>query len=307
MTSVKSINFDDVKVSTKTIIITTNMTSDIQYLYKNLPVTDYVVQPKKRGRRKKVVVEDPNKDIQDGSIITLKYLQNVRGAILKSSKSSSAGYFRNSLTVVMHVCGKLVNFKISENGKIQMTGCKEDSHAEHAVKHFYKHVSSLQSASPQTTPVYTLNNSSNFYAVFFTVMTNIDFSLGFNVNRENLDKYINAETEYTSLLEASMGYTGVNIKIPLKKPTDLTFKWLEYNKTQENWQEDHVSYDKYLSILDDKERRKELNKERFHTFLVFQSGEVIMSSMHIKYMKNMYSEFMGIIEKCSDSIKEETA
>jgi hypothetical protein len=296
-------NFDDVKVSTKTIIITTNMTSDIQYLYKNLPVTDYVVQPKKRGRRKKVVVEDPNKDIQDGSIITLKYLQNVRGAILKSSKSSSAGYFRNSLTVVMHVCGKLVNFKISENGKIQMTGCKEDSHAEHAVKHFYTHVSSLQTPS---SPVYTLNGP-RFYAVFFTVMTNIDFSLGFNVNRENLDQYINANTEYTSLLEASMGYTGVNIKIPLKKPTDLTFKWLEYNTTDQCWDENHVSYDKYLSILDDKERRKELNKERFHTFLVFQSGEVIMSSMHIKYMKEMYKEFINTIEKCIDSIKEKTA
>ncbi len=294
-----SINFEDVKVSTKTIIITTNMTSDIQYLFKNLPITDYVVQPKKRGRRKKVVVEDPNKDIQDGSIITLKYLQNIRGAILKSSKSNSAGYFRNSLTVVMHVCGKLVNFKISENGKIQMTGCKEDSHAEHAVKHFYRHISSLQTDSP----VYTLNGP-NFYAVFFTVMTNIDFSLGFNVNRENLNKYINASTEYRSLLEASMGYTGVNIKIPLKKPTDLTFKWLEYNKEKGDWDENLVSYDKYLSILDDKERRKELNKERFHTFLVFQSGEVIMSSMHIKYMKDMYSKFMGIVSDCNDLIKE---
>ena len=294
-----SINFEDVKVSTKTIIITTNMTSDIQYLFKNLPITDYVVQPKKRGRRKKVVVEDPNKDIQDGSIITLKYLQNIRGAILKSSKSNSAGYFRNSLTVVMHVCGKLVNFKISENGKIQMTGCKEDSHAEHAVKHFYRHISSLQTDSP----VYTLNGP-NFYAVFFTVMTNIDFSLGFNVNRENLNKYINASTEYRSLLEASMGYTGVNIKIPLKKPTDLTFKWLEYNKEKGEWDENLVSYDKYLSILDDKERRKELNKERFHTFLVFQSGEVIMSSMHIKYMKDMYSKFMGIVSDCNDLIKE---
>ncbi len=295
------INFEDVKVSTKTIIITTNMTSDIQYLFKNLPITDYVVQPKKRGRRKKVVVEDPNKDLQDGSIITLKYLQNVRGAILKSSKSSSAGYFRNSLTVVMHVCGKLVNFKISENGKIQMTGCKEDSHAEQAVKHFFKHISSLQS----DVPVYTLNGA-NFYAVFFTVMTNIDFSLGFNVNRENLDQYINDNTDYTSLLEASMGYTGVNIKIPLKKPTDLTFKWLEFVKEKNAWEENYVSYDKYLSILDDKERRKELNKERFHTFLVFQSGEVIMSSMHIKYMKDMYSKFMGIVNDCNDLIREKT-
>lgn len=126
------------------------------------------------------------------------------------------------------------------------------------------------------------------------------------MNRENLDQYINDNTDYTSLLEASMGYTGVNIKIPLKKPTDLTFKWLEYDKVKEAWDENYVSYDKYLSILDDKERRKELNKERFHTFLVFQSGEVIMSSMHIKYMKDMYSKFMGIVNDCNDLIREKT-
>ena len=31
-----------------------------------------------------------------------------------------------------------------------------------------------------------------------TVMTNIDFNLGFLINRENLDKYINRNTDYNS-------------------------------------------------------------------------------------------------------------
>ncbi len=291
------INFDDVKVSTKTIIITTNMTSDIEYLFKHLPVTDYVVQPKKRGRRKKAPSEDPNRDLPHGSIITLKYLTHVRGAILKSSKSADSGYFRNSLTVVMHVCGKLVNFKISQNGKIQMTGCKMDEHAEQAVRFFYHHVTALRS----DVPVFTLTGSS-FYAVFFTVMTNIDFSLGFNVKREQLDQFINANTDYTSLLEASMGYTGVNIKMPLKKPTDLTFKKLEF--VDGEWAESQITYAKYLSLLDDKDRKKEMNKERFHTFLVFQSGEVIMSSMHLRYMPQMYNEFISIIDQCKEQIVE---
>jgi hypothetical protein len=180
-----------------------------------------------------------------------------------------------------------------------MTGCKVDEHAEMAVKHFYRLVTSLRS----DVPIYTLNGP-NFYAVFFTVMTNIDFSLGFNVKRENLDKFINTRTPYHSLLEASMGYTGVNIKIPLRKPTDLTFKWLECNSDTGAWTESFVPYSKYLSILDDKERKKEVNKERFHTFLVFQSGEVIMSSMHIKYMQPMYNEFIDIIDQCKQNIIE---
>jgi hypothetical protein len=301
MSTIPRINFDEVKVSTKTIIVTTNMTSDIEYLFKHLPITEYVVLPKKRGRRKKSAVEDPNRDLPDGSIITLKYLREVRGAVLKASKSANAGYFRNSLTVVMHVCGKLVNFKISENGKIQMTGCKVDEHAEMAVKHFHRLVTALQADGD---PIITLHGE-KFHAVFFTVMTNIDFSLGFNINRERLDQFINSsQTQYTSLLEASMGYTGVNIKIPLRKPTDLQFKVIEYQPDTASWADSMIPYSKYLALLDDKERRKEAAKERFHTFLVFQSGEVIMSSMHIKYMKHMYDEFIGIIERCKDQIVE---
>ena len=57
----------------------------------------------------------------------------------------------------------------------------------------------------------------NFEAILVPAMRNIDFSLGFYVNREELDSYINEETEYTSLLETSFGYTGVNIKIPMNK------------------------------------------------------------------------------------------
>ena len=57
-------------------------------------------------------------------------------------------------------------------------------------------------------------NGAVFTVNFITVMTNIDFNVGFIVNRENLDKYMNQQTEHNSLLETSFGYTGVNIKFP---------------------------------------------------------------------------------------------
>ena len=46
--------FDDIKVSTKTIIAKTNMTIDLRKLFDYLPITNYIVFPKKRGRKKKI-------------------------------------------------------------------------------------------------------------------------------------------------------------------------------------------------------------------------------------------------------------
>jgi hypothetical protein len=122
--------FDTIPVSTKTVIATTNWNVDIKKLFKFLPITPYHVLPKKRGRKKKVEMVDLNKDVPNGSIVTLKYQETpkhekeIRGVEVKHKKGSDLkGYFRNSVTVVMKVDDKLLNFKISKNGKFQITGC----------------------------------------------------------------------------------------------------------------------------------------------------------------------------------------
>ena len=78
--------FDDISVSTKTIIGISNLTIPISDLYQVLSVEKYVVIPKKRGRQKKIFREDPNKDLKEGSIITLKYQDECRGVDLNAKK-----------------------------------------------------------------------------------------------------------------------------------------------------------------------------------------------------------------------------
>ena len=65
-------NFDDIKVSTKTFIVMTNISLNIDNLFKFLPITDYILVPKRRGRKKKNEPDDPNKNLLSGSIITLE-------------------------------------------------------------------------------------------------------------------------------------------------------------------------------------------------------------------------------------------
>lgn len=307
-------DFDKIDVSTKTFIVMTNISLNIDNVFNFLPITNYIVVPKRRGRKKKIKPIDPNKDIKNGSIITLEYLNKIRGVDLKKKKKKNkdkkkrGNYFRNSVTVVMIIDGKRINFKVSRNGKIQMTGCKFDKHSESCVKWFWHYIK-------DTKDIYEIvDNKGNdvdsppkpieMKAIFIPAMRNIDFGLNFLVDREKLDEYFNMCTGYHSLLETSFGYTGVNIKIPVKKSIlDLQLKQLVC--IDGIWQKiSHIPYKEYLTMLPQKEVTKKINKQRYNTFLVFHSGKVIMSGMEATYMKDVYYEFLDIIRDCYDIIEE---
>lgn len=288
-------NFDDIKISTMTIIGSTNWKIDTKKLFDSLPVVPYTVIPKKRGRKPKQVKEEPNKDLKEGSIITLIYKDKLRGVLLKDKKSDEeSGYFRNSLTVVIYV-GKMINTKISDNGKFQMTGCKNDEHAEKCVKYIWKYIQEM------TDKTICKVNGKTAECHFNTHMTNIDFNLGFRISRESLDKHINKITEYNSILETSFGYTGVNIKMKLDKSINPPVKKLVLEDN--DWKLVTIPYEEYNSLLNPKDKKKE-KKDRNHTFLVFQSGKVILSSKHIIYMRSIYNTFIDMIKKIKPEIEE---
>jgi TATA-box binding protein (TBP) (component of TFIID and TFIIIB) len=287
--------FEDITVSTKTFIIVSNMSLDIKKLSEFLPITEYIVVPKRRGRKKKTQNTDLNKNIPNGSIITIDPGTGVRGVNLKKKKRKD--WFRNSVTIVMIIDGKKINFKISNNGKFQMTGVKKDSQAEECVKYIWHYIKDNKD-------IYKLPENEPFKCMFIPAMRNIDFNLGMIIDREKLDEYFNTHTSYCSLLETSIGYTGVNIKIPVTKPiTELQIKQLTC--VDEKWKEpEYVSYNTYLDMLKPRERIKKLSKDRFNTFLVFHSGKVIMSSMCEEFARDTFYEFLDIIKKNQRIFKE---
>lgn len=306
-------DFDTIKVSTKTFIVMTNLILDIDKLFNFLPVTEYILVPKRRGRKKKNEPEDPNKDVPTGSIITLEYQNNIRGVDLKKKKKKNkdnkkrGNYFRNSLTIVMIIDGKKINFKASRNGKFQQTGCKLDEHAEECIKWFWEYIKN-------STDIYQLVDTEPdkvikkeklpLQAIFIPAMRNIDFGLNFFVDREKLDEYFNMCTDYHSLLETSFGYTGVNIKIPISKSiNELMLKQIECDN--DKWIDStYVPYSDYLKRLPEKDVAKKLKKARYNTFLVFHSGKTIMSGMEAGFMRDTYYEFLNIIRECYDIIEE---
>jgi TATA-box binding protein (TBP) (component of TFIID and TFIIIB) len=293
--------FDDIKVSTKTFIIMTNINLNLRKLFDFLPITDYTVIPKKRGRKKKIATVDQAVIIESGSIVTMKFENLIKGVELKQKKNlkKKSKWFRNSFTVVIMLDNKPVNFKICQNGVFQITGCKFDRHAEECVKYIWQYIK-------EEKDIYNFSreNENNLEALFIPAMRNIDFSLGFIVDREKLAKYMTSQTEFHSLLETSFGYTGVNIKSKIEfRIQDMKIKKMSHT-SEDGWTEKMTTYAEYLTKLSEKDRLKKLNKQRYNTFLVFHSGRTILSSICADFARDSYNYFVKMIKKSYDQIEE---
>jgi len=286
-------NFDDIDVSTRTFTSSGNIKIKLDKLFDFLDVTPFSVVPKKRGRKKKIEQETKNVELKDGSIISLEFEGKIKGVRIKNKKQKK--FFRNSLTVVMFIINKFINFKVCRNGTFQLTGCKTEEHAEKCIKFIWSYMKDNQD-------VYSIENDESPYFLVIPSMRNIDFSLGFLVDREKLNQYINRQNNLHCLLETSFGYTGLNIKIPLQEDiTQLQIKKLVFK--DENWIENYTIYTEFLNTLPEKERKKK-EYDRYNTFLVFQSGKVIHSGISNEYMKKSYYEFIDIINSCYEQIEE---
>ena len=307
--------FDDIKVSTKTFVVKTNLFLNLKKLFEYLPITEYTVIPKKRGRKKKIGNLENSITVDSGSIVTMKYENKIRGIELKQKKSQNSKkkkskWFRNSFTIVMIIDNKPINFKICQNGVFQITGCKFDEHAEKCIKYIWLYIKHLQNI------IYSFSEGENFEALFVPAMRNIDFSVGFVVDREKLSRYMSVQTEFHSLLETSFGYTGVNIKIPIDYDiSKMEIKKILYTNNKfdkeekitdinKDWKDIDTYYQEYLDKLTEKEKSKKLNKERYNTFLIFHSGKTIMSSINAAFARDSYYYFIKIIKTAYDLIEE---
>jgi len=267
---------EDIPVSTKTIIASSNLEIDIEKVFQTFPIS-----------------EEPLKDENSIYFQTMYFGNEIRGQMDKKRRKLS---FRNAINVIgLMPNQKRINFKVSKNGKFQLTGCKEDQHAFTVVEQF---IQRMRLYCPSDC-LHRKEDDIHIRISFKTVMTNIDFSLGFLINRLKLDELINKHTQIYSLLETSCGYTGVNIKFPVqyaywKDPIPLLVC---------EWNPHHVPFRKSLSMCHDPISAMP-TKQRYNTFLVFHSGNVIMSGMNLCSMKEHFIEFQKMILEWKPMIEE---
>jgi TATA-box binding protein (TBP) (component of TFIID and TFIIIB) len=301
--SVKFPQFSEIPVSTKTYTATTNLVIDIKTLFENLPVTPYQLPPKKRARKpapNEQKLSEPPTIPPKGSIISLKFEGQLRGVDLSPQRRGKTGrkkWFRNSVTIVL-MLDKPINFKVCKNGTFQMTGCKNHAHAEACVKHIWTYIQKHPSW-------FSFSKGTQLEVLFIPSMRNIDFSLGFLVDLQKLNKYMYNNNDSHCLLETSFGYTGVNIKIPLTEDiTQMPIQKHVYDTHTDKWTISNTIYQEFLDNLPQKERNNKLKARRYNTFLIFHSGRSICSGLTREYMETAYNSFTDLIRKGYDQIEE---
>jgi len=296
-------SFDEIEVSTKTVIAVTNLTIDLDKFFTYVPITDHVPTPKRRGRKKRISVTPTIPTLPKGSVVLAQKQRQFRGSYTKG-KSKKSTYFLHSVTIVMALeNNKLINVKVSSNGKLQITGCKEDNHFIHTVTTLYHVLDRMQEMTGENL-FHLRDNPNRLDVVFNTVMQNMDFNIGFDICRDKLDSFINRYTKFRSIYESAIN-TGVNIKIK-SNPTDKNeILQIQYTPSTKKIEMENVPYSVYCNLLEGKERRKETKKEKHHTFLVFASGSIIMSSRGSD-MGRVFQELVETLIKHKDRFEDKT-
>jgi len=170
---------DDLRISTITCILQISSDIDLKKIYDSVPITEYIP-----------FIEYGAENVPKG--FSKKMLR-------KKRKKTRKKMFYNQATVHVVHDNKIMNVKLFNNGKIQITGLKGVEQAPVLINKLLEY---FQYLSVLSYDAYLMNHK--------LVLINSDFDLGFEINREKLHYEI-IENDIYSSYEPCI-YPGVNIK-----------------------------------------------------------------------------------------------
>ena len=174
------------RISTITGICNFTESINLNNLYKNINICD------------KVIFAELGEDYK--GVIDKKNLRKREKGVKK--------FFYNQITFHINIkledIDKKVNVKIFNNGSIQMTGLKTEKFGIVTTNYLLEKIKSLKGFNIyDDTKLLDLGK-------YYIAMINTDFDIGFKINRDNLNTYLNNMGIYTSFEPCT--YPGVNIK-----------------------------------------------------------------------------------------------
>lgn len=171
---------NDLRISTITSVLKLSQNIDLEKIYTQIPISEKYIPYIEYGSG------NPPRGFSEKSLI-------------KKRKKKKKKIFYNQSTIHVVHDGKIMNVKLFNNGRIQITGLKNETQAEKLVKKLIQYFKDFDVIGDYTE---LIDNK--------IVLINSDFDLGYQIDREKLHRDI-VENDIYSSYEPCI-YPGVNIK-----------------------------------------------------------------------------------------------
>jgi len=260
---------------------------------------------------------------QEAAIICIKYQQHKKGCdpekdlktkrkrTTSKEQESPKRNFLNCITLIIQI-EKRINIKIFKNGVFQLTGCKDIDNVRRCLKLILTELSKANERMgiTQGSPAcFQFEEGSDDFVIYIkSAMRNIDFDLGFKVNRTLLAKRLTCiyEDDDDVIIPDAIG-NKMDVKVKLR----ITREELEHlpvtkitNPTHTEPKEEEVLYKNCLHIIEpDKKKLETKLKDKFVSISVFQNGKVLLSAMDASIQEKYYEWFTNLISEIEEDIK----
>ncbi len=327
--------FADIPVSTQTFTVRSNIQHiELHRFYDELEPIDPDSSPGEVG-------ETVDGARREAAIICVKYQQHKKGCDpekdLKTKRKRTTSKeqetpkrnFLNCITLIIQI-EKRINIKIFKNGVFQLTGCKDIDNVRRCLKLILVELSKAnervlaRAAQPSETDAnapeesavkgpssacFQFEEGSDDFVIYIkSAMRNIDFDLGFKVNRTPLAKRLTCiyEDDDDVIIPDAIG-NKMDVKVKIR----ITREELERlpvtkitNPTRNEPKEEEILYKSCLHIIEpDKKKLESKLKDKFVSISVFQNGKVLLSAMDASIQEKYYEWFTNLISEIEEDIK----
>lgn len=244
--------------------------------------------------------------LMDGEILSIKYGQNNEATsclkcltisvktnelITEKVEKSSNPSKRGRKATKQKVEGKLLSVKLFRNGSTQVTGCKTIDHVKFSMNMVYL-LLGLESV-PELNVV--------------SIMNNINFSIGFKIDREKLGIYLTEQG--INVPPITTGYMGIKIRIQsLVDKNDLTVPRLSWSINEGFNDLTSIPYVEFFA-----HDLKKIEKNFTTCIGIFQNGKILMTCIddfttgimfkHVFELLNKARSFIEIQERTTKTFK----
>jgi hypothetical protein len=279
--------FDQLETSTRTTTVYSNIVMDYQKIYHGILITelpdDLIPRTKKRKHIDKKKLVAPR-----GSILSVQNGDKIRGLDTKTKKTKPKtqplDYFLNQITILISIGDRILNIMMFGDC-LKVVGCKGTDDCIDGINLFFR------TYIEDHKDWWKLKDTKTPYPVFCisSVMRNMDFRLGFDIDRCQLNLVMNnpayEKHVYMSQFETT-GHTNVNIKT--YGDGEYEFYMLDMKPG-----EDTVIKQETSNPFSKKKKKK----KPYVTFIVFYSSETIISGRSEKAMREKYDFFINVIKE----------